>query len=263
MAFRLFGANASFSLNFNLTNLNGSNGFAINGIVDGDGSGGYAIGSGDINGDGIGDVLIGAPFAPWQSTTNSSFAAQTQPPPSTNNIPLIAGVSASIGGLLCLTAIGISFYYYKRKKASPQVEDKLDSMELNSQEDYRHSLIAKRAEGHDVVGRKYALLNKITLAEADELLREEGIKVTFPSDKDKTKFVLGQGQFGKLLLARSLETGQFVGVKKLREKNLYKLLKMRQPYKPSLRESPISCRFWIPWRSPRVKSNRPCTNSCL
>lgn len=56
-------ANASI----NLADLNGSNGFTLNGVagdpVNGDLSGNSVSGAGDINGDGIDDMIIGAPFA--------------------------------------------------------------------------------------------------------------------------------------------------------------------------------------------------------
>lgn len=45
---------------FNLADLNGENGFYINGINPGDGSGATLSGARDINGDGIDDILIGA-----------------------------------------------------------------------------------------------------------------------------------------------------------------------------------------------------------
>jgi VCBS repeat-containing protein len=48
---------------FNLSTLNGSNGFAINGINSGDSSGTSVSNAGDINGDNIDDLIIGAPFA--------------------------------------------------------------------------------------------------------------------------------------------------------------------------------------------------------
>ncbi|MDJ0651143.1 MAG: integrin alpha [Xenococcaceae cyanobacterium MO_188.B19] len=47
----------------NLADLNGTNGFVINGIDEGDGSGRSVSNGGDINGDGIDDLIIGAPFA--------------------------------------------------------------------------------------------------------------------------------------------------------------------------------------------------------
>ena len=50
-----------FPASINLQDLDGSNGFVINGIDDGDFSGGSVSSAGDINGDGVDDVIIGAP----------------------------------------------------------------------------------------------------------------------------------------------------------------------------------------------------------
>ena len=50
-----------FPASINLSNLDGSNGFVINGIDDGDNSGFSVSSAGDFNGDGVADVIIGAP----------------------------------------------------------------------------------------------------------------------------------------------------------------------------------------------------------
>ncbi|MHC5777384.1 beta strand repeat-containing protein [Nostoc sp.] len=57
---------------FNLSNLNGTNGFAINGIK-ADGSGYSVSSAGDINGDGIADLIIGTPYA----SPNGSWSGQS------------------------------------------------------------------------------------------------------------------------------------------------------------------------------------------
>jgi Ca2+-binding RTX toxin-like protein len=59
----VFGSNSGFGASVNLSALNGSNGFAINGIGAGDGSGNSVSSAGDVNGDGIDDLIIGATFA--------------------------------------------------------------------------------------------------------------------------------------------------------------------------------------------------------
>jgi hypothetical protein len=49
-----------FGPTFNLSDLNGSNGFAINGIAAYDISGSSVSSAGDVNGDGFDDLIIGA-----------------------------------------------------------------------------------------------------------------------------------------------------------------------------------------------------------
>ncbi len=46
-----------------LSALDGSNGFALNGINAGDRSGRSVSGAGDVNGDGVDDLIIGASMA--------------------------------------------------------------------------------------------------------------------------------------------------------------------------------------------------------
>src|SRR4028119_532868 len=56
----VFGSNSGFGAGLDLATLDGSNGFAINGIVAGDTSGWSVSSAGDVNGDGIDDLIIGA-----------------------------------------------------------------------------------------------------------------------------------------------------------------------------------------------------------
>jgi len=59
----VFGTDQGFSASIDLTGLDGTNGFSITGIAVGDASG-YAVAIvGDVNGDSLGEVLIGAPGA--------------------------------------------------------------------------------------------------------------------------------------------------------------------------------------------------------
>jgi hypothetical protein len=59
----IFGSKEGFSKTFDLSTLNGTNGFVVNGAGEGDESGRSVSAIGDINGDGIDDLAIGAPFA--------------------------------------------------------------------------------------------------------------------------------------------------------------------------------------------------------
>ena len=60
----VFGSNQGFSTPLNLSTLNGANGFVINGVKY-DSSGASVSGAGDINDDGIDDVMVGATLASY------------------------------------------------------------------------------------------------------------------------------------------------------------------------------------------------------
>jgi len=59
----VFGSDQAFASTLDLSGLNGSNGFMIDGVDVGDSLGGSVSAAGDINGDGIDDVIISAIFA--------------------------------------------------------------------------------------------------------------------------------------------------------------------------------------------------------
>ena len=67
----VFGKAAGFTANIDLSTLDGTNGFKINGIANGDYSGYSASSAGDVNGDGLADILIGAYGADANSLNQS------------------------------------------------------------------------------------------------------------------------------------------------------------------------------------------------
>jgi hypothetical protein len=58
----VFGSTGGFSASMNLSALNGSNGFRLVGDTGGEESGSSVSAAGDINGDGVDDLIIGAPY---------------------------------------------------------------------------------------------------------------------------------------------------------------------------------------------------------
>ncbi|NBB17688.1 hypothetical protein GVN21_20195, partial [Caulobacter sp. SLTY] len=59
----VFGSETGFATNLDLSALDGTDGFRILGVAAGDRSGHSVASAGDVNGDGIADLIIGAPFA--------------------------------------------------------------------------------------------------------------------------------------------------------------------------------------------------------
>ncbi|AUB37794.1 Ca2+-binding protein, RTX toxin-related [Nostoc flagelliforme CCNUN1] len=89
----VFGSNSGFEASFNLSSLDGSNGFAINGINEGDFSGSSVSNAGDINGDGIDDLIIGAVLA---SPNDKSLAGESY---------VVFGRSSGFGARACFQTI--------------------------------------------------------------------------------------------------------------------------------------------------------------
>ena len=83
-SFVVFGTDDGFPAKLNLRVLDGSNGFAVNGVVapnpsipsilEESGTGHSVSGAGDFNGDGFDDILIGAPN---RTTSNGNFSGQS------------------------------------------------------------------------------------------------------------------------------------------------------------------------------------------
>ncbi len=59
----VFGGVGAWPAEIELTSLDGNNGFALHGVERDDHSGSSVSGAGDVNGDGIGDLVVGAPYA--------------------------------------------------------------------------------------------------------------------------------------------------------------------------------------------------------
>ncbi len=68
----VFGKAGGFASSLNLSSLNGTNGFRLDGVATGDLSGRSVSSAGDVNGDGFDDVIVGAPIAGPNGTSSGA-----------------------------------------------------------------------------------------------------------------------------------------------------------------------------------------------
>ena len=70
----VFGKTIGFASNLDLSSLDGTNGFKLSGAATGDNSGFSVAAAGDVNGDGIDDLIVGAPNAdPHGANSGASY----------------------------------------------------------------------------------------------------------------------------------------------------------------------------------------------
>jgi hypothetical protein len=87
----VFGRTSGFGTTFELSSLNGTNGFQINGEALGSRSGSSVSSAGDVNGDGFDDIIVGAPAG--LGTTLCSAKQRASPPIS--NCPALTAQTGS------------------------------------------------------------------------------------------------------------------------------------------------------------------------
>ena len=106
----VFGSAAGFAASLDLAALDGTNGFRLDGIDDYDHSGCSVAGAGDVNGDGIDDLIIGAPDAdPGDRIAPARATWCSAPPPASRRASIsprstAATASASTGSTTMTTA---------------------------------------------------------------------------------------------------------------------------------------------------------------
>jgi len=86
-------AGGFFGPSLELSTLNGANGFVCNGIEAGDLSGRTVFGAGDVNGDGVEDFVIGAPYADPNGTDSGE------------SYVVFGGAGVGVGGALELSSL--------------------------------------------------------------------------------------------------------------------------------------------------------------
>ena len=98
-AFVLYGDDAGFGAVINLAALNGTNGFRIEGGLPYGHAGWSVAGAGDVNGDGIDDLVVGAPFAAANgSQSGAAYVIYGQQAPVPIVLPGTGGDDDQLGG---------------------------------------------------------------------------------------------------------------------------------------------------------------------
>jgi hypothetical protein len=105
----VFGSDQAWASSLNLSSLDGSNGFAINGVSQNDNSGASVSAAGDINHDGIDDLIIGAPFVSGSAGAGYVVFGSDQAWGSEMNLSSLDGTNGFvINGVNASDTLGIS-----------------------------------------------------------------------------------------------------------------------------------------------------------
>ena len=162
----VFGSDSFTSASFELNSLDGKNGFVLNGVNNYDKSGISVSGAGDVNGDGIDDILIGASSATREQnqaiahTTGESyivFGSKT-PQPSFINLSDLNGRNGfTLHGMNSGDNLG-----YSVSGAGDVNGDGIDDIIVGA----RHA----DPKGSDSAGESYVLFGKVAATDSNDTL---------------------------------------------------------------------------------------------
>ena len=120
MVYVIFGSRDGFSSSFNLNTLNGTNGFTVPGVTSGGQLGVSVSMAGDVNGDNIMDLVLGADYA--NSGNGAAYIIFGQnsvviPPTTPISTPLTPSVIVfiALGSLLFTSALAFAIWSHERR----------------------------------------------------------------------------------------------------------------------------------------------------
>ncbi|GAB0056714.1 hypothetical protein SIID45300_01025 [Candidatus Magnetaquicoccaceae bacterium FCR-1] len=186
-AYVVFGHGGTFEAEFNIGALNGSNGFRIEGAAAGD-QVGYAVASaGDMNGDGLADIAITAPYFNGGE----------------GRVYVVFGASSGLAASLDLTDLGTGFagFRFKGKAGSKAGWSVSSAGDVNGDGCDDLLVGAPKADGSggaaNYRGESYVIFGQASgltgVIEADGLDGSNGFAIFGDRDNDRTGFSVAGG----------------------------------------------------------------------
>jgi hypothetical protein len=143
----IFGRDTGFGASFDLSSIDGSNGFGIRGLNAGDRLGSSVSNAGDVNDDGFGDLILGAPGA--NNYTGESY--------------VIFGKSTSFNRRIDLnSADGTNGFIIKGIDTGDKSGDSVSSAGDINNDDFDDVIVGAPDAGENFIGESYIVFGKDT-----------------------------------------------------------------------------------------------------
>ena len=157
-----------------------------------------SISTGIVIGTTIGSIVTGGTEIPSDRSTSGNSIGSDQ---------AIIIIVVFFAALLCLILVAIAVYL-----RIPRLEDTNDD-EFEFGDGYSSVRIGKT---RTKINDRFYLVDKITQDEALQLENDVGIHISFPSGVTRVSYLVGEGNGGKVRLAKDDKDNRFAGVKKLK-----------------------------------------------